>query len=329
MTMDAHMTTSETSFNEEEQFKIDIIAGLSLPAKELPLQYCYDQTGTELFKKIIKNSENYPTACEAEILQTYKDRLSFYLDNKNFNLIELGPEGCVNSQILIEHFSQESFPFTYNIIDSSKNYLEYIAHQLQTLFPSLKYTAIHADYLTGLKNIPAFPRQKNVVLLLDSTIGKIPNLQLPAFLKQLRRLLHADDFALIGFDLRKNVDYLLARYNESNSLYYKLHMNLLERINRELGGDFNISQFSYLANYNKDMESINHFLISKEKQTVSISSLQQSFDFEPDETIYLGSDAKYREQQILSLADENGFEVIQEFSDEKNQFIESLWKVVK
>ena len=130
---------------------------------------------------------------------------------------------------------------------------------------------------------------------------------------------------LIGFDLRKNIELLLQQYNAANSLYAQLYLNLLERINRDLGGNFDIKQFDYVANYNKDMESINHFLICKTQQSIYIPFLKQSFDFAPNESIYLGSDAKYREQQIVTLAENNGFEIVDMFSDENNQFIDRCY----
>jgi L-histidine N-alpha-methyltransferase len=327
MTMEAHTNTSDTPFNEIEQFKADVLAGLSLPEKELSAEYCYDQIGTELLEKISKEPDAYPTSCETEILNAYKDRLASHLHKKPFNLIELGPGIGINSKILMEHFLQDSLSFTYNVIDSSKKSLDLIADKLQTKYSQLKCNTIHINYL--LQRIPPFSKQKNVILFLNSNIGKIPNLQVSAFLKQLRRAFHSKDELLIGFDLRKNIDLLLQQYNKPNGLYSKLYLNLLERMNRDLGGNFNIEQFIYAANYNNDMESINHFLISKGKQSVYLPFLKQSFDFGPNESIYLGSDAKFREQQIVTLAETNGFEIVDMFSDKNNQFIDSLWTVEK
>jgi len=327
MTMDAHITTNEIPFDENEQFKFDVLTGFSLPEKELSQKYCYDQIGAELFNKISKNPQDYPTSCEAKILQSYKDQLALHLHKTPFNLIELGPCAGINSQILIEHFLQEAISFTYSVVDSSKTYLDVISNTLQNTFPTLKCNTVHTDYL--FQNMQILSKQKNVILFLDSNIGKIPNLQISSFLKKLRRILHSGDLLLIGFDLRKNIDLLLQYYNEPNSLYSKLHLNLLDRINREMEGDFNIKEFTYTANYNKDMESINHFLISKIQQTVYIPAIKQSFDFQPGELIYLGSDAKFREQQIETIAESNGFEITKMFMDENRYFIDSLWKVEK
>jgi uncharacterized SAM-dependent methyltransferase len=300
----------------KEQFETDILMGLSLPEKELLSQYCH----------VPLNPEDYPISCESSILNTSKDQISLYLENEPFQLIELGPTAVVNSKILIDSFLQESFEFTYTMIDSSKSYLDTLSKKFQTEYPQLKYTAIHSD-LSQLQNIHFSSTQKNILLFLNSNIGKIPSLHVGAFLKKLRRLLHSGDYLLIGFDLRKNIDHLLELYNAPNSSSQKAYLSILEKINHELSGNFNIQQFSYQAKFNKDIESIQHFLISKEKQTVSIKSLDQSFDFEKDETIYLGAEAKYREQQIITLAENNGFLIEKMFTDENNNFIDSLWKV--
>jgi L-histidine N-alpha-methyltransferase len=329
MATEAHININGPHFDEAEHFRNDVRIGLALPTKELSYKYTLDQTGSELFNEIIHDPKHYPSFCEAQILNEYKNQLSLYLENELCNLIELGPGGGVNSQIIIENLIEGSLPFTYSIIDTSKKYLERVTKEFYTQFPRLKFNPIHANYLSGLQSIDALAKKRNVILFLGSNMGRLNNLYVATFLKQLRRILNSGDYLLISFDMRKNIDLLLEAYNDPNGLYQKLNLNLLARINNELGGHFNLNQFNYKANYNKDIEGIHHFLISKEDQTVEIESLKQSFQFAMNEPIYLGSTSKYREQQILTIAETNGFEVVKMFTDENKGFIVSLWKIEK
>lgn len=316
-------------FDEAEHFRNDVRIGLALPTKELSYKYTLDQAGSILFNEIIHHPKHYPSYCEADILNEYKDQISLYFENELFNLIELGPGGGINSQLLIDNLLQNNFSFSYNIIDTSKKYLELITHEFYTRFPGLTFNPIHANYLSGLNSIDTLSKKRNIILFLGSNMGRLSNLYVDSFLKQLRRMLNAGDYLLISFDLRKNIDLLLTAYNNPNGLYQKLNLNLLARINNELGGQFKLEQFNYIAHYNNDLEGIVHYLMSKEKQTVDIASLKQSFRFEADEPIYLGSTSNYREQQIITIAESNGFDIINMLTDKNKNFIVSLWKIEK
>lgn len=329
MTTEAHININGPHFDEAEHFRNDVRIGLALPTKELSYKYTLDQTGSALFNQIICDPSHYPNHCEADILNQYKDQLSLYFDNESFNLIELGPGGCVNSKIIIENFLQNAFPFTYRNIDTSKKYLELVTQKMYEQFPHLTFHPIHANYLSGLNTIDTLSKKRNIILFLGSNMGRLTNLYVNSFLKQLRRILNSGDYLLISFDLRKNIEPLLQAYNNPNGLYQKLNLNLLSRVNNELDGHFDLNQFTYFANYNKDSEGIYHFLMSKEDQAITIDSLKQTVQFKKDECIFLGSDTKYREQQILTIADTNGFEVVKLFIDKNNSFIISLWKVEK
>jgi L-histidine Nalpha-methyltransferase len=327
MAMETHM--NRPHFDEAEHFRNDVRIGLSLPVKALSYKYTLDQIGSALFHKIIHDPQHYPNQCEADILNEYINHLSLYLENELFNLIEFGPGGGINSQIIIQHLLKNSFPFTYNMIDTSETYLELITNELYARFPLLKFNAIHANYLSGLNAVGTLSKKRNVILFLGSNIGRLTSLYIASFLKQLRRILNSGDYVLVSFDLRKNIDHLLDIYNGPDGLYQKLNLNLLARINHELAGRFNLNHFKYRANYNKDIEGIHHFLISTKNQTVDIGSLKQSFQFITDEPIYLGSASKYREQQILTIAESSGFEVVQMFMNDNKSFIVSLWKIEK
>jgi L-histidine N-alpha-methyltransferase len=325
MTTDTHAL----DLAEIEQFKDDVLAGLTLPDKELYFKYCFDDIGSTLFSDAIKNLSFYPYSSEANILNEYKNHIALYLENEPFNIIEFGPGAGVNSPILIDDFLQNSLNITYNVIDASRQYLTLVTNKFHTQFPALKINSLHANYLAGLKTIHSLNKQRNLLLFLGMSISGTSPLHLAALLKKLRRMLNSGDYILIGFDLRKNIENELSEYNNPTGLFQTLSFNLLKRINRELNGNFKLANFEYIAKYNNDMESINQFLISKEQQTVEIKALKQTFEFLKDEPIYLGSAFKYREQQILTLAEANGFEAVQMYTDNDKNFINSLWKIDK
>lgn len=329
MNMETRMHTNVSELAEMEQFKDDVLIGLSLPDKELHAKYCYDKVGLELYKKMTLSPDFYPINCEAPILRTYKDQLAMYLENKTFNLVEFGPGAGINSQILIENFLQNFLDFTYHVIDTSKQSLDFTTKELQNKFPELSCHPIHTDYIPGLTTICSLNKQKNILLYLNANISNMNTADVSAFIKQVRRQLNTKDHILIGFDLRKNIDRLLNYYNQPNGLYQQLNLNILQRINNELNSNFNLNKFQYVANYDKDIESINSYLISKENQTVTIQALNQSFELKKDEPIYLGSAYKYREQQIITLAESNGYEIVKMLADEENNYVVSLWKVTK
>jgi uncharacterized SAM-dependent methyltransferase len=135
-----------------------------------------------------------------------------------------------------------------------------------------------------------------------------------------------DDLLLVGFDLQKDPHVIAAAYDDADGVTAKFNLNLLTRINRELGADFDLDKFLHYANYRPNEGSARSFLISREKQTVTISALQRTFQFEPWEPIFMEISQKYSMGMIESLAAESGFDVKQNFFDSRNYYCDSLWK---
>jgi dimethylhistidine N-methyltransferase len=319
----------KTIEDEQSEFKKDILKGLSSPCKEIYSKYFYDQEGSRLFNKITRHPDYYLTNCEIEILQSYKKKISGILHKEVFNLIELGPGECIKTQLLIQQFLQDLLTFTYTPIDISKIYLEKIVKEFQIQLPSLEINAINSDYFQALEWLNVESEKRNFVLFLGSSIGNLDFTAAKAFLRHLWDVLHPNDLVLIGFDLKKDIDILLRAYNDSDGITQKFNLNLLHRINRELGSNFCIDKFTHYGTYNANMGAMESYIISQIDQEVKIHDLNQSFYFHAFEPIHVEYSFKYLLSQVEGLANTTGFSVVDHFLDSQHYFVDSLWQVKK
>lgn len=320
-------TNYQLTDNEHQELMQDVLSGLSRHNKQIPSKYFYDASGSELFNQITHHSDYYLTNCELEILRQFKKELSDLCKNEEFNLIEFGPGEGIKTNILIEQFLKDNLSFTYYTIDISKKYLEHLIDKFNQQLPNLNVVALNSDYLSGIRWLGLNSDKRNFVLFLGSSIG---NLDIPSskkFLKAIRSSLHDGDYLLIGFDLRKDIDVLMRAYNDSDGLTRAFNLNLLQRLNTELGANFNLNLFSHYETYNAQLGAMESYLLSLADQIVRIGALNRSFSFQKYEPIHVESSYKYLESQIRMLAKDSDFNIIKNYSDSKHYFINSLWQV--
>lgn len=331
MTKMLHILTDKTAKfdGKQSEFKNDVLQGLSKSHKELYSKYFYDSAGSNLFNQITRHQDYYLTNCELEILHTYKNKLSTILSNESFNLIELGPGEGIKTQLLIEQFIKDSLSFTYIPIDISKLYLEKIMTRFQNKLPSVNISAINSDYFKALEWLSVSSEKRNIVLFLGSSIGNFDFLTASDFLRHLWEILHPDDYILIGFDLRKDIDILMRAYNDSDGITREFNLNLLKRINKELHANFDITKFNHYGTYNASLGAMESYLISNIAQEVYIGGLKHMFSFLPFEPIHVEYSFKYRLSQVEELARVTEFKILNHFFDSKNYFVDSLWQVKK
>lgn len=232
------------------QFDMDVAKGLSDNPKHLSSKYFYDEQGDKLFQKIMQLDEYYLTNAEHEILDTYKEDFlnSFKNGQDNFLLTEFGAGDGFKTKILLDHFIRKRIAFEYLPIDISKHALDNLLADLKSEFPRLQGYGIREDYFTALTRLNG-ETPKKVVLFLGSNIGNFSDSAAMEFLSQLRRSIGSDDTALIGFDLKKEPDIIRKAYNDSKGVTKDFNLNLLERINRELGGEFDRREFEHNPTY--------------------------------------------------------------------------------
>ncbi len=318
-----------SSEEDHKQFRQDVLKGLNNEKKTIPSKYFYDAKGSQLFNLITQHPDYYLTNCELEIIGHYKEKISQHLHDQAFSLIELGPGEGIKTRLLLDQFLNDGHEFTYFTIDISEQYLEQIVTKFNRELAQLKLIALNADYFKGLQWLSEQSKRRNIVLFLGSSIGNFNTKQSNQFLKGIRNDLQNGDYCLIGFDLQKDMKTLLKAYNDSDGLTREFNLNLLTRINRELGGHFNHKHFEHYGVYNVYRRAMESFLINTREEDIIIDALNKEFHFEAYEPIHLEYSYKYNVKQIEHYATINGFKIIEHYFDERRFFVDSLWQVVK
>lgn len=314
---------------ELSRFASDVLKGLSSTPKELSSKYFYDDEGSRLFQEIMKLPEYYLTDCELEIFQRQTEDIfkSFANGRNAFDLIELGAGDGTKTAVLISHFLGRGADITYTPIDISLQALDELSKKFAAQFPELRIAARRGDYFEILKSLKNGSGRRKVLLFLGSNIGNFTHEQSVEFFRSLRAVMNDDDLLFIGFDLVKDPHIIVRAYDDSRGVTAEFNLNLLRRINRELGGDFDLDKWSHYAIYRPVQSSARSFLISRERQTVFIEALDRSFEFDPWEAVFMEISQKYSLKMIDNLAVESGFEIKRNFFDGRSYYCDSLWKL--
>ncbi|CDZ78514.1 Histidine-specific methyltransferase EgtD [Legionella massiliensis] len=320
------MSNTHISHDKKQEFIHDIRLGLSKTNKAINSKYFYDEKGSDLFNQITRHPDYYLTGCELEILSRYKQELATILTNDDFNLIELGPGEGIKTRLLIDEFLSEQLSFSYFTIDISAKYLTQIVDKFNQQLPNLETIALNSDYLNGVKWLGSHSNKRNFLLFLGSSIGNFSLNSSKEFLGMLHDFLNPGDYVLIGFDLLKDIDVLLRAYNDSAGITRDFNLNLLMRMNNELGGNFNVDSFYHYGTYNIYAKAMESYLVSNKAQIVYIDSLKKSFNFKEFEAIHVESSQKYSLTDVDNLARSSRFKVIKNFTDSKQYFLNSLWQ---
>ena len=294
-------------------FREDVIAGLSRPQKALPPKYFYDARGSRLFEAICRLKEYYPTRAELALTRGHIGEIARFA-RKHGTLIEYGSGDGVKSRLLIEALR----PAAYIPVDISADALRGAAAQLRRRFPWLQIRPVHGDFSRPLR-IPLAPTQgRRVVYFPGSTIGNLSPGEAQAFLRRSRAQLRTGGAMLVGVDLKKDARLLHAAYDDAKGVTAAFNLNLLARINRELGGDFKLNRFRHYAFYNASAGRIEMHLVSLARQTVRIGA--RRFAFEPGETIHTENSYKYSIEGFRALAASAGFKPAKVWLDPKGLF---------
>lgn len=313
--------------NPNTPFGQDVKIGLSAFPKFLSSKYFYNAEGSRIFQQIMELEEYYVTNCEYEILQMQKENILAALP-KSFDLVELGAGDGLKTKILLKYFLAQNIDFQYMPVDISLDILNVLHDSLAIEIPDLAVKILHDDYFGALKKISNLSEKPKVVLFLGSNIGNFSITEAAAFLKQLSGSLNKGDFLLLGVDLVKNPNVILRAYSDSKGVTANFNYNLLQRINDELGANFVIENFMHQATYNPETGETKSYLISKVAQKVWISSLDVEINFEAWESIHTEVSQKFSLSQIKNIAIETGFELVENFTDSKKYFINTLWKAI-
>jgi dimethylhistidine N-methyltransferase len=241
-----------------------------------------------------------------------------------FDLIELGAGDAMKSTFLLKYLLDQKADFSYLPIDISDNVINYLNMTLPVTLPGLKVTGLNGDYFNMLEKAASLSKRRKVVLFLGSNVGNMPVSDAENFCKQLRNHLSAGDMLLVGIDLKKNPKTVLAAYNDKDGITKRFNLNLLERINRELGADFDVAKFEHYPTYDPETGSCKSYLISLEDQQVKIRG-KETISFCKDEYIFMEISQKYNVIQTNQMAAGAGFKPLNIFFDNKKWFIDAIW----
>jgi len=310
-------------------FANDVLNGLSTKSKFLSSKYFYDEKGDKLFQRIMELDEYYLTSCEYEILENNKGYLldKFQNFDSSFHLVEFGAGDGFKTKILLGHFLEAKANFRYVPIDISYHALNNLMSDLGNSYPDLIGGGIHADYFQGLRSLNGKMSRK-IILFLGSNIGNFRHDQARKFLKKMRDNVRDNDLVLIGFDLKKEPGVIRKAYNDSEGVTGEFNLNLLRRINAELGGQFVVDNFEHKPEYNHENGEARSYLVSRVDQTVCVEKLGKEFTFKADEKIFMEISQKYDPEDINELASLSGFKIVTNLYDKRKYFVDSLWEPV-
>lgn len=308
-------------------FAKEIIDGLRASPKRLSSKWFYDERGDKLFQDIMAMPEYYLTDCEKEIFQVYSPDIFEYLKEAPFDLIELGAGDGSKTRFLIEYFLSRKAEFAYRPIDISAHAISILGDLIKHRWPLLPFVPVQDDYFSALERIGSGSTgRRRLVLFPGANVGNFDQDEASGFLRRLGRFMRPGDLLLTGFDLKKDPAKVLAAYNDETGLTAAFNLNLLQRINRELGADFDLQNWQHWENYDPVTGSARSFIVAQGGQTVRIADLDETIRFEPFEAIAVEISQKYSRAEIEDLADESGFKFLRSFEDSKGYFADSLWE---
>jgi dimethylhistidine N-methyltransferase len=311
---------------ERERFRKDVLAGLVARPRAIPSVWFYDERGTLLFQRIADLDEYYLTRCEREILDRHGDRIVAPLHGRRCMVADLGAGDGAKTRLLLSRLARRSPDVTYAPVDVSASALADACAHASRALPRLRLVPVAAEYSEGLRRMHSRPREDVLLaLLLGSNIG---NLERPAALRLLREVraaLRPGDHLLVGLDLLKDPEVLRRAYDDRAGVTAAFNLNLLLRMNRELGADFDPSAFEHRATLDPVRPAMESWLVSRRRQTVRVAG--RAFALAAGEPIHTEISCKYREEDVTAFAGEAGFEEVGRYRDRRGWFLDALWRV--
>jgi dimethylhistidine N-methyltransferase len=293
----------ETKLTEpfQAEFAEAIFTGFSQAAKYIPTKYHYDERGSALFEEITQLDEYYPTRTEIGLLKTYGDEIAQRASD-GCAVVEFGSGSSRKTHILLEHMRTAS---AYVPIDIDEWSLKQAVQRLKKQFPELALHPVHADFSKDIKLPDEIGDAPRLGFFPGSTIGNFELVAAVEFMKRAGQLLGHGSALLIGADLQKDLDILVPAYDDAKGVTAAFTLNLLHRINRELEGNFEVSQFAHRPLYNEKIGRIESYIESLIDQDVKI--LDRRFSFNEGERIHVENSHKYTIPQFQQLAMEAGW----------------------
>jgi dimethylhistidine N-methyltransferase len=293
----------------------EILSGLARDPKEISPKYFYDEAGSELFEEICEQPEYYPTRTEFGIMRDHIDDIATSI-GPNASIIEFGSGASVKTRLLLESVPELA---AYVPVDISREHLASTAAALACEYPDIEVLPVCADFTRPFElPVPSRMPDRNVVFFPGSTIGNFSTREAIALMRVMREQAKDNGALLIGVDLEKPSDILEPAYNDAAGVTAEFNLNLLTRLNREYGANFEPESFEHLAIYDEEHHRIEMRLISLADQSVEMGG--ETFDFDAGEYIVTEHSHKYSLERFAAMATKSGFEQQKCLTDDNELF---------
>ncbi len=312
----------------ESAFANEVRAGLARRPKSISSAWFYDERGSRLFQQITQQPEYYLTDCEEQILRSSAGELAAMLGSEPLCVIEIGAGDGDKTEILLASLVAQGLDCQFVPIDICKAAVVDLTGRLRRKIVSgqLEVQGVVAEYGEGLSLLKDSSSRPKLVLFLGSSIGNFDAREAAHFVSRLRKSLSPGDYALIGFDLKKDLRILQPAYDDAAGMTREFNFNLLDRINRELDGRFEREAFLHHATYNLLEGCMESWLVSRRDQEIPVGALGRSFSFRAWEGIQVERSMKYDLAQVAELASTGGFDILEQWFDQRGYFVDSLWQ---
>lgn len=308
-----------TRVDTEETFADAVRDGLSGPQKTLPSKYLYDEVGSQLFEAICFLPEYYLTRAETEILEAHAQEIAS-LVSEECRLVEFGAGSAVKTRILIRALLARNESVYYCPIDISEEAMRIAQANILSEFPECRFKGVIGDWIDSLGRLRQSDESERLILFLGSSIGNMSSADAVGFLRAVKARMGPHDRLLVGTDLAKSEETLIAAYDDAAGVTSAFNMNLLVRINHELGGHFDTRTFRHEARWNESEGRIEMHLVSKIGQSVPIDSLGLVVPFEEGETIHTENSHKYTTVMFDQIVQRADLAVARSWTDREGRF---------
>ncbi len=296
------------------RFRNDVLAGLAQRPRTIPCKYLYDDRGSELFEEICELPEYYPTRSEVALLRSHRVEIAEAL-GRNVTLIEPGAGSGIKTRLLISALDR---PLGVIPIEISPAALSQSAMELKRRFPDLTVEPIRGDFTDDIEIPQLAEDERRVIYFPGSTIGNFTPDERLALLRRFRAMAGDDGAALIGIDLKKDPSMLVAAYDDARGVTAAFNLNLLRRINRELGADFDLRRFAHRAVWNSEKSRIEMWIVSLEEQRITMGG--NSWAFAEGEGIHTENSHKFTISSFSREASAAGFDSRAWWTDPAGRF---------
>ena len=307
----------------QQQFLSDVIKGLEKSPKSLSSKYFYDAQGDALFQQIMELEGYYLSRAEDQILLQQSAEIIRHLPDGPLEVLELGAGDGRKTQHFLEALIHSGRSFVYRPMDISPDVLQSLAGRLKAQLPDCAVELVAGDYLQFLPE--RLPGHSRLMLFLGSNLGNYHALAEEAFFAHIGKGMLAGDTLLLGLDLAKSPERILAAYNDPEGITRAFNLNLLHRINRELQGNFKVEAFDHWAVYDPVALEARSYLVSREAAEYSVLNGQFTFSFAPWEAIHVETSRKYALHRLADKGSAYGFVQKQLFLDPQKYFADVLW----